>query len=477
MAEQKRLVVIGGVAGGATAASKARRCCPEAEVELYDQDEFISYAGCGLPYFLGGITPTWRKLIARQPQQFKSRQNINVSLRHRVNSIDPKNKTVSVTDLQGGREFERDYDTLIIATGAVPIMPDLPGKELKGVFVLRSLTDALQIKSFLDAEAPRVAVIVGAGSIGLEMCEAMRRLEMEVHLVELGNQVFPHLDADMARHIAEHLQENQVEMHLGAKVLALEGTGGAVSGVVTSEGNIEADMVMMCIGIRPCTDIVKEAGIELGPKDAIKVDQIMRTSQPDILACGDCVTTYNYLTGRDSWIPLGSTSRKQGRVAADTFAGEDSPFPGVQGTFISKIFEMTAGKTGISIAEARDAGFEAEDLTLEDSSLPGYYPGGGKMTARLTIEKRSGRLLGAQIVGDLAAGADKRLDVFGTSIKAGLTARDLSYLDLAYSPPYSHPMDLEIVAGNLAHERILGKTCACNSEGLENREQMPRPAG
>ncbi len=467
MGEQRRLVVIGGVAGGATAASKARRCCPEAAIEIYDQDRYISYAGCGLPYFLGGYAPDWRKMLARSPQQFKDRQNIDVFLRHGVNAIDVDNKSISVTDLETGKDFQREYDTLIISTGAVPEIPDLPGKGLEGVFVLRSLSNALEIKTFLDLETPRTAVIIGAGSIGLEMCEALRRLGMEVHLLEVRDQVMPHLDAGIAELVNRHVEVNGVQMHLGTRVQGMEASNGRVRRVATSNGDIEADMVMVCMGIAPCTDLAKQAGLELGLKQSIKVDEYMRTSKPDVLACGDCASTYNYITAKDSWIPLGSTSRKQGRTAGDTFAGEENPFPGVQGTFISKVFDMTSGKTGVSASEARQAGFVADDITFDDSSVPDYYPGGGRLTACVTFEKKSGRLLGAQIVGDLAAEADKRLDVFATAIRAGLTASDLSNLDLSYSPPYSHPLDLPIIAGNLGESKIMGKTCSCGNDGLE----------
>lgn len=466
MAAPQRIVVIGGVAGGATAASKARRCCPEAEIEIYDQDEFISYAGCGLPYFIGGFSPNWRKLLARLPRQFESKQNIHVFLRHRVNDIDPENKTVRVVDLEGVSEFQRGYDKLVVATGASPFVPPLPGKDLDGVFVLRSLTHALEMKSFIDLRAPHRAVIVGGGAIGLEMCEALRRLGMEVHLVELMDQILPPLDADMAAGLAGHLQDMGVKLHLGAKVEGLEGRE-AVERVSTSDGDIVTDMVLLSVGIRPASGLVERAGAELGAKGAIKVDRHMRTSLPGILACGDCAVTHHLISGRETWIPLGSTARKQGRVAAETVAGNEAAFPGVQGTFILKVFDKTAGKTGLSLEEAAEAGFEAETASLEDSSLPGYYKGGGKMSVRMTVEKPSGRLLGAQVVGDYASQADKRLDVFATAVRSGLTATDLTSLDLAYAPPFSNALDLPIVGGYLAEARVLGKPCFCTVDGLE----------
>jgi NADPH-dependent 2,4-dienoyl-CoA reductase/sulfur reductase-like enzyme len=467
MANPQRIVVIGGVAGGATVASKARRCCPDAEIEIYDQDEFISYAGCGLPYFIGGFAPNWRRLLARTPQQFESKQDIHVFLRHRVNSIDAENKTFRVADLEGVSEFGREYDKLVIATGATPFVPPLPGKDLQGTFVLRSITHALEMKSFIDLQAPHKAVIVGGGAIGLEMCEALRRLGMEVHLVELMDQVLPPLDADMAAGLAEHLEEMGVNLHLGAKVEGMEG-GDKIKKVLTSDGELDTDMVLLSIGIRPATELAEKAGAELGTKRAIKVDERMQTSLPDILACGDCAVTHNLISGQESWIPLGSTARKQGRVAAETVAGNVAAFPGVQGTFILKTFDKAAGKTGLSLDEAVEAGFEVEMVSLEDSALPRYYKGGGKMTVRITVEKPSGRVLGAQLVGDYAANIDKRLDVFATAARAGLTATDLTSLDLAYAPPFSNALDLPIVAGYLTEAKVLGKTCFCTVEGLED---------
>lgn len=469
MGDLKKIVVIGGVAGGATAASKARRCCADAEIEIYDQDEFISYAGCGLPYFIGGHSPNWRRLLARMPDEFANRQNIRVFLRHRVNSIDAANKLVRVVDLEGVSEFSIEYDRLIIATGAVPLVPPLPGKELDGVFVLRSLKHALEMKSFIDLQAPHRVAIVGGGAIGMEMCEALRRLGMEVHLVELADHVLPPMDADLALRLGEHLEKRGVVLHLGEKVEGMEGKrDGRVARLITSRGSLEADMVLLSIGIRPASELARQAGIALGARDAIRVDESMRTSAPDVLACGDCATTFHMVAGSESWVPMGSTARKQGRVAGETASGNQASFPGVLGTFILKAFEMTAGKTGLGVSEAVEVGFPAESVTLEDSTFPAYYQAGPRMTARVTVEKGSGRILGAQVLGDFAAQVDKRLDILAACTAARLTASDLSSLDLAYAPPYSHPLDLPIVAGNLAEARVLGKECTCTVEGLED---------
>ncbi len=464
----KRVVVIGGVAGGATAASRLRRCCPDTEIEIYDQDEFISYAGCGLPYFIGGQSPNWRRLLARVPDEFESKHNIRVFLRHRVNSIDPEKKTVRVADLEGVSEFHRDYDVLIIATGAFPVFPELEGIDLHGIFPLRTLTHALEIKAFIDRHAPQRVAVMGAGSIGLEMCEAFHRLGMEVHLVDVAERALPAVDPDISSRIAAHLEQNGVRLHMSTRVEGFLGTKGHVSALSTSNGDIAAELVLVSVGIKPSSGLAQRAGLELGARGAIRVDEAMRTSHPDILACGDCATTRHLVTGEETWIPLGSTARKQGRVAAETAAGNRASFPGVQGTFILKVMDLTVGKTGLSLEEANKAGFVAEELALEDSSLPGYYRGGGRLYMKVVVEKEKGRVLGAQLVGDFAAQVDKRLDIMATAVRAGLTASDLSSLDLAYAPPFSHPLDLPVVAGNLAESRILGRACSCNVEGLED---------
>jgi NADPH-dependent 2,4-dienoyl-CoA reductase/sulfur reductase-like enzyme len=466
MGEPRRIVIIGGVAGGATAASKARRCCPDAEIDVYDQDEFISYAGCGLPYFIGGYSPNWRKLLARTPGEFESRQNIRIFLRHRVNSIDPENKRIRVADLEGVSESYIAYDKLVIATGASPFMPPMAGRGLRGVFVMRSMTHALELKSFIDLEAPRRVVVVGAGSIGMEMCEAFDRLGMEVHLVELSDQVMPGLDADMASGVAEHLAEKGIVLHLGEKIVAIEGED-KVRRVVTSGSNLETDLVFVCVGIRPNSDLAQKAGVELGAKGAVRTDESMRTNLPDILACGDCAVTRDIVSGREVWIPLGDTARKQGRVAGEIVSGNQASFPGVVGTFILKTFELAAGKTGLGPGEAKDTGFDAHVIDIEDSSLPAYYRGGGAMKMRMTVDKKSGKILGSQVVGDYTASVDKRLDILATAIKGNMTASDLTSLDLSYAPPFSGALDLPIVAGNLAEARLMGKACSCDAEGLE----------
>ncbi len=461
-----RILVIGGVAGGATAASKAKRCCPDAEVEIFDQDRFISYAGCGLPYFLAGEAKR-DSLIARTPKEFSKKQDIQVHLRHQVLSLEPEKKRIKVKDLDHGREFYRDYDRLIICTGARSFVPPIEGRGNPGVFTLRSLSDALRIEEWIKNRRPRKAVIVGAGAIGLEMCESFRALGMEVALVELEKQVMPPLDRDLASLVREHLERNQVELHLENQVMGIEGDGDRVTQVITDKDRISADLVLLSIGIRPASELALEAGLEVGARGAIRVNEHMRTSNQDIFAAGDCATTVHRLSGEEIWMPLGSTSRKQGRVAGTCAAGGEEVFPGVWGTFILKSMGLIIGKTGFSEEESSAAGFHPFTLRLEGHSLPGYYPGGGKINAILTADSKSGRLLGAQLVGDVHSAADKRLDIFSLCLAGKLTIEEMQYLDLAYAPPFSSAVDLPIVAGNLLFSQWRGEPCACDAQGLE----------
>jgi NADPH-dependent 2,4-dienoyl-CoA reductase/sulfur reductase-like enzyme len=283
----------------------------------------------------------------------------------------------------------------------------------------------------------------------------------------MADHVLPPLDADLAEKLGAHLEANGVTLHLSTGVEGLDETGGRLARVATSRGELDADMALLSMGIRPVSDLARRAGLELGAREAIRVDEAMRTSAPDILACGDCAVTRHLVTGTETWVPLGSTARKQGRAAAETASGGEGRFPGVLGTFVLKAFEMTAGKTGLKEAEAGEAGFQASSVTLEDSVLPGYYRGGGRMTARVTVEEGSGRILGAQVLGDYSAVVERRLDVFAACVAARLTASDLSSLDLSYAPPFSHPLDIPIVAGNLAEAKVLGRACTCDLEGLE----------
>jgi len=410
------------------------------------------------------VTADWHALVARTPEEFASKSNIQVKVRHIVTELDPANKRVKVDDLEGGREFWDDYDSLVVATGATPVMPPLPGRDLPGVFVLRSLTDALAIKSYLERYGPRHATIVGAGSIGLEMCESLRLLGIEVDLVEKASQVMTMFDADISESIQSYLEEQGVTCHLGQGVLGMEARNGKVSMLETEAHRLQTDLVLLSLGVKPSTELAQAAGMELGVAGAIRVDESMRTNLPDVFAAGDCITTRHLVTGEEAWIPLGDHARKQGRVAGSNVFGGQGTFRGVQGTVIVKSFNLTIGKTGLTGSEAARAGMAGETVTLTHDAKPSYYPGYAQMTAKVTADRATRRLVGAQIIGELNAGVDKRLDVLSVCIRAGLTLKDIEELDLAYAPPFSHAIDMPITAANLLSAKLGGEICACDPD-------------
>jgi NADPH-dependent 2,4-dienoyl-CoA reductase/sulfur reductase-like enzyme len=466
----EKLVVVGGVAAGPTAAARARRCCPDACIKIFNEGRYVSYAGCSLPYFLGGVTTgsSPDDLVVRTPEEFRSRNDIEVLTRHRVEEIDTGGRRAFVRDLDSDRSFEQEYTVLLIATGASPFVPTLEGKNLEGAFVLRTLEDAIRIKRFLESARPRKAVIAGAGPIGMEMCESFRAMNMDVTLVEMAEQVMPSLDPELAEVISGRLQSEGVRLALGERLESIEGNSGdRVTGVVTSGGRYEADLCLISLGIRPNTDLAGSMGVELGSGGAVKIDGFMRTSVEGVFAAGDCAVTRNLLTGGDDWFPLGSTARKHGRLAADNMLGSSEEFPGVLGTSIVKSFDLTMGRTGLDREQARDAGFDPESVIITSKTVPAYYPGGGTVHLKVVVDRGSGRVLGGQVTGDLSGGADRRLDHVAVAITGGLSVESLQYLDLAYAPPYSQPMDMPLIAGNVLSRKLKGMPCACDGEGLE----------
>lgn len=421
-----------------------------------------------MPYFISGVTADYHDLIARTPEQFKALNRVDLLTRHVVTSVDPDNRRVRVTDLDGGSESWNAYTKLLVSTGASAFIPPVPGTDLAGVFALRKLEHSIIIKDFLKSTRPRRAVIIGAGPIGMEMCESFRTVGLEVSVVEMADRVMPLMDADMSSVVQARLEKEGVSCLLGQRVESLAGNGaGSVRSVVTSSGEHAADIVLLAIGVRPVTDVAALAGVELGAGGAIRVDGQLRTNVPGVYAAGDCATTTNIITGREAWMPLGSTSRKQGRLAADNMFGAELEFPGVQGTSVVKVFDLTVGRTGLSESEAIESGFNPETVGMEADALHSYYGASGSMNLKLVADRGTGRLLGAQVVGDKSSVAEKRLDILAVSVRAGLTADELQYLDLAYAPPYSTAVDAPIVAGNLMAAKLRGKPCLCTPEGLE----------
>jgi CoA-dependent NAD(P)H sulfur oxidoreductase len=427
------LVIVGGVAAGTKAASRARRVDPEGRITVYQEEPEPSISECGLPYLLSGVVEERDELVARTPEKF-AEQGIEVLVRHRVEKIDPENKKLSVSRLEDGKTFEDSYDRLILATGARAVLPPIAGAGLDGVFVLRFLTDSDEVMRYVGERSPKRAVVVGGGYIGLEVAENLCRLGMEVSLIEAEDRVALAYGPEVAERVEEHVEENGVRVYTGAKVEEFVGDG-RVEGVRFGDDQLETDLVIVGVGIRPSVELAGEAGAEIGEAGAIRVDRYMKTSLPDAWAAGDCVETVNLVSGKPVWAPLGDTANQMGRVAGTNAAtGEDTlEFPGVLGTGIFKVFDLGVGKTGLSEEEAEDAGFETVSAAVETADRASYYPGAEKVFLKLIADGSTGRLLGAEAAG---SGADKLTDVCATAIWGRLAYPDLVNLDLAYSPPY-----------------------------------------
>jgi NADPH-dependent 2,4-dienoyl-CoA reductase/sulfur reductase-like enzyme len=428
-----RLVIVGGVAAGTKAASRARRVNRELEITVYQEEPEPSISECGLPYLLSGVVEERNDLIARTPEKF-AEKDIEVRVRHRVERIDATNKRLSVRDLRSDEVFEDGYDRLIITTGARAVLPPIPGANLDGVFKLRFLTDADEVLRYMKDHSPKRAVVVGGGYIGLEVAENLRRLGMVVSLIEAADRVALAYGPEVAERVEEHLKENGVEVQTGTKVEGFAGEG-RVRGVRFGDDELETDLVVVGVGIEPSVELAEVAGVEIGPTGAIRVDRHMKTNVPDVWAAGDCVETVNLVSGEPAWVPLGDTANQMGRVAGTNAAtGEDTlEFPGLLGTGIFKVFDLGVGKTGLSEKEAEEAGLETVSAAIETTDRASYYPGVGRVFVKLISDRSTGRLFGAEAAG---YGAAKLTDVCATAIWGRLSYPDLVNLDLAYAPPY-----------------------------------------
>ena len=440
-----KVVIVGGVAGGATAAARIRRLDEQAEIVVFERSRFISYANCGLPYYIGGVIEDPEELTLQTPESFFSRFRVAMRVRHEVTAIHPDKKTVSVTNLETGEAFEESYDKLILSSGAKPTQPRLPGVGLSKLFTLRTVEDTFRIKEYIDRNHPKSAVLAGGGFISLELAENLRELGMEVTIVQRPKQLMNPFDPDMASFIHSEMRRHGVKLALGHTVEGFEEKNGGVDVLLKDEVPLHADMVVLAIGVSPDTHLAQEAGLELGVKGSIVVNDRMETSVPDIYAVGDAVQVRHFVTGQDVLLSLAGPANKQGRIAADNICGGDSRYTGSQGSSVIKVFDMTAASTGVNETNARKAGLDVDTVILSPMSHAGYYPGGKVMTMKVVFEKETYRLLGAQIVG--YEGVDKRIDVLATAIRAGLKATELKDLDLAYAPPYSSAKDPVNMAG------------------------------
>jgi CoA-dependent NAD(P)H sulfur oxidoreductase len=428
-----RLVIVGGVAAGTKAASRARRVDPEVEITVYQEEPEPSISECGLPYLLSGMVEGREDLVARTPEKF-AEKGIEVLVRHRVEKMDPKEKRLSVRRLESGETFEDAYDRLVVATGAQAVLPPIPGADLDGVFKLRFLTDSDEVRRYMEERSPKRAAVVGGGYIGLEVAENLCRLGIDVSLIEAEDRVALAYGPEVAERVEEHLEENGVKVYTGAKVEAFTGEE-RIRGVRFGDEELQTDLAIVGIGIKPCVELAEEAGVEIGASGAIRVDKHMKTNLPDVWAAGDCAETINLVSGEQAWVPLGDTANQMGRVAGtNAVTGEDKlEFPGILGTGIFKVFDLGVGKTGLSEREAEDAGFETVSAAIETMDRAAYYPGVGKVFLKLISDKSTGRLIGAEAAG---YGAAKLTDVCATAIWGRLAYPDLVNLDLAYAPPY-----------------------------------------
>jgi NADPH-dependent 2,4-dienoyl-CoA reductase/sulfur reductase-like enzyme/rhodanese-related sulfurtransferase len=436
----KRIVIIGAVAAGTSAAAKARRNDETAEIVLYEMDEHISYSGCGLPYYIGGKVAKLEELTPRDPAFFKDKYAVDVRIRHKVLRVDPDAKTLVVRNLATGEEFTDHYDVLVLSTGASSIVPPIPGVDLPHVFTLRNPSNALAIRSFIEKHRPKTAVVVGTGFIGLEMVENLVQAGILVTVVEKLPQVCPFVDPDLSPYVQETLTENHVTVLTG--VAASEIWPNTVN--LDDGTTLDADLVILAVGVRPNTALAQTMGVTLGETRAIAVNTRMQTNLPDVYACGDCAESFSVIDGRPIYRPLGSTANKMGRIAGDFITGGSLEFRGIAGTGIFKLFDRTIAASGLNEKQARDSGYDIVISHNIKPDKPEYY-GGKEMVIKAIADRKSEKLLGVQIVG--YEGVDKRMDVFVTAMTAGLKVSDLFHLDLAYAPPFSTTKDPVLYTG------------------------------
>lgn len=458
-----RVVIIGGVAGGASAATRIRRLDEEAEIIIYEKSGYVSYANCGLPYYIGDVITDEAKLSVQDAAGLLRRYNIWAKVKHEVIKIYPDRKVVKVKNLTNNKEFEQTYDKLVIATGAKPIKPNIPGVDLPEVFTLRNVEDTFAIKQYVNTHNVNNIAIIGGGFIGIELAENLANIGKNITIYEMSAQLLSLLDRDMAALVHATLREHNVTIKLKTEVSAIEKSANQL--IVKTECEVlPFDMVVLAIGVIPDTTLVNNLGINKGIKGSIVVNDKMETEIKDIYAVGDAVQVKHYITGKPTLIPLAGPANKQGRIAADNICGLDAHYNGSQGTSIIKIFDKVITATGLNETMAKRGGYNAESIVLSPISKAGYYPGSKAMTMKITFDKKSHHILGAQIFG--MDGVDKRIDVIATAIRAKLKATDLPDLELAYAPPFSLPKDPVNLAGFIIENVLTGKVNQVNYQEL-----------
>lgn len=449
-----KTIIIGGVAGGASAAARLRRLDEQGEIIILERGNFISFANCGLPYYIGGAIKEESKLTLQTPASFKGRFNIDVRINSEAVKIDPAAKTVAIRNLTSGQTYTETYDKLILSPGAEPIRPNLPGMTSPRVMTLRNIPDTFKVKSYLAANQPKSAVVVGGGYIGVEMAENLAEAGLAVTIVELADHLIAPLDFDLAVDVHKYVRDKGIKLLLKNGLQSLEDDGQKLTLTLT-RGTLTTDFLIMSVGVRPESSLAKSAGLKVNAKGAIQVNERLQTSDPDIYAVGDAIEVKNLVTGQPAFIPLAGPANKQGRIAADNICGLNSTYTGTQGSAVLKIFEMTVATTGLNETAAKAAGLDYDKTYTSSPSHAGYYPGARNMSIKLLWEKQSLRILGAQIVG--YEGVDKRLDVLATALRLGAKVTDLAHLELCYAPPFSSAKDPVNMLGFIAENITTGK--------------------
>ena len=440
-----KVVIVGGVAGGATAAARIRRLNETARILVFERSGHVSYANCGLPYYLGGVIEQNSALSLQTPESFWKRFRVEMKTRHEVTAIHPDQKTVSVRRLEDGMEFEESYDKLLLSPGARPVRPPVPGLDSRRLFTLRTVEDTTRIHRFIQEKKPRSAVLAGGGFISLELAENLKHLGMDVTIVQMDDQLLLPFDKEMASFLHTRIRQAGIRLLLGHAVTGFSDTETGIEVQIQDSPSIEADMAVLAIGVAPDTDLARKAGLKLGAKGSIAVNDHMETSIPSIYAVGDAVEIHHGVTGAKTLLSLAGPANKQGRIAADNICGRESRYRGAFGSSVLKVFDLTAASTGLNERAAKAAGISCDKVYLSPASHASYYPGGEPMAMKVLFEPETGRLLGAQIVG--RDGVDKRIDVLASALFAGLSGDDLADLDLAYAPPYSSAKDPVNMAG------------------------------
>jgi NADPH-dependent 2,4-dienoyl-CoA reductase/sulfur reductase-like enzyme/rhodanese-related sulfurtransferase len=463
-----RLVIVGGVAGGASAAARARRLSEEAAITLLERDRYVSYANCGLPYHLGGVIADREDLLLHTPASLKARFNIDVRVRHEVTAIDRGARAVTVENRETGEAQTLPYDRLILATGARAVVPPVPGADGASVFTLKTVTDMDAILARLAGAAPRHATVVGGGYIGLEAAENLKARGLDVALVEMADQAMPPVDAELAAPLHEEMRRHGVALHLGARLTALAEAGGRTRVEAEGVAPFETDLVVMAVGVRPEGGLARAAGLAVDARGAVVVNDRMQTSDPDIYAVGDTAAVTDPVTGTPAWVPLAGPANRQGRIAADNIFGREARYRGTLGTAICKIFGLAVGMTGATEKRLQALGRPYRTITVHPFSHASYYPGAERLALKLCFAPDTGRLLGAQAVG--ADGVAKRVDVLATAIAGGMTVYDLEHLELSYAPPYGAAKDPVNMAGFVAANTLRGDHRAITADALAARD-------